>query len=269
MRSINSHFSIIISVFVLLFSFQFTNIIKSIVNDYANKIVNDYAIVVVSSAELKEEDIKKQIPELESLFEISSKKILDRLKNDMSSKNLALLQVALPKFYSLKLESIPNKKRIEAIKQKLLSISSITRIETFAKTHEKMFKMFLLLQAMVYIFAFFVAFVAILLIFKQIRIWTYEHNRRMSIMTLFGASFFMKSAMLYRMTLVDSLLSSIAVCAIYTVAPKVGIVKDFAAELDIMIPEFDLLLEGGILIGSSILFALIAVTIVSRKIGRV
>ena len=269
MRSINSHFSIIISVFVLLFSFQFTNVIKSIVNDYANKIVNDYAIVVVSSAELKEEDIKKQIPELESLSEISSKKILDRLKNDMSSKNLALLQVALPKFYSLKLESIPNKKRIEAIKQKLLSISSITRIETFAKTHEKMFKMFLLLQAMVYIFAAFVAFVAVLLIFKQIRIWTYEHNRRMSIMTLFGASFFMKSAMLYRMTLVDSLISSIAVCAIYTIAPKIGIVKDFAAELDIMIPEFDLLLEGGILIGSSILFALIAVTIVSRKIGRV
>ncbi|ARU47943.1 FtsX-like permease family protein [Sulfurospirillum diekertiae] len=269
MRSINSHFSIMISVFVLLFSFQFTNVIKSIVNDYATKIVNDYAIVVVSSSELKEEDLKKQIPEIESLSEISSKKILDRLKNDMSSKNLALLQVALPKFYSLKLESIPNKKRVEAIKQKLLSISSITRIETFAKTHEKMFKMFLLLQAMVYIFAFFVAFVAILLIFKQIRIWTYEHNRRMSIMTLFGASFFMKSAMLYRMTLVDSLISSIAVCAIYSIAPKITIVKDFAAELDIMLPEFDLLFEGGILVGSSILFSLIAVTIVSRKIGRV
>lgn len=110
MRSINSHFSIMISVFVLLFSFQFTNVIKSVVNDYASKIVNDYAIVVVSSAELKEEELKKQIPEIESLSEISSKKILDRLKNDMSSKNLALLQVALPKFYSLKLESIPNKK---------------------------------------------------------------------------------------------------------------------------------------------------------------
>ena len=176
MRSINSHFSIMISVFVLLFSFQFTNVIKSVVNDYASKIVNDYAIVVVSSAELKEEELKKQIPEIESLSEISSKKILDRLKNDMSSKNLALLQVALPKFYSLKLESIPNKKRIEAIKQKLLSINTITRIETFAKTHEKMFKMLQLLQAMVYIFAFFVAFVAISLIFKQIRIWTYEHN---------------------------------------------------------------------------------------------
>lgn len=269
MRSVSSHFSIMISVFVLLFSFQFTNVIRSIVNDYATKIVNDYAIVVVSSAELKEEELKKQIPEIESISEISSKKILDRLKNDMSSKNLALLQVALPKFYSLKLESIPNKKRIEAIKQKLLGVTSITRIETFAKTHEKMFKMFLLLQVMVYIFAFFVAFVAILLIFKQIRIWTYEHNRRMSIMTLFGASFFMKSAMLYRMTLVDSLLSAIAVCALYEVAPRLPIVQAYAAELDIMIPEFNLLVEGGTLIGSAIAFALISVTIVARKIGRV
>ena len=269
MRSINSHFSIMISVFVLLFSFQFTNVIKSIVNDYATKIVNDYAIVVVSSSELKEDELKKQISEIESISEISSKKILDRLKNDMSSKNLALLQVALPKFYSLKLESIPNKKRIESIKQKLLAIPSITRIETFAKTHEKMFKMLLLLQTMVYIFAFFVACVAILLIFKQIRIWTYEHNRRMSIMTLFGASFFMKSAMLYRMTLVDSLLSSIAVCALYEIAPKLAIVQAFAAELDIVIPQFNFPVEGGILIGSSIAFSLIAVTIVARKIGRV
>ena len=62
MRSVSSHFSIMISVFVLLFSFQFTNVIKSIVNDYATKIVNDYAIVVVSSAELKEEELKKTDP---------------------------------------------------------------------------------------------------------------------------------------------------------------------------------------------------------------
>lgn len=269
MRSISSHFSIFISGFVLLFSFQFTTVIKSIVNDYASKIVNEYSIVVVSSAELKEDELRKHVPEIESVSEISSKKILDRLKNDMSSKNLALLQVALPKFYSLKLESLPNKKRIEAIKQKLLEINTITRIETFAKTHEKMFKMFLLLQSMVYIFALFVALVAILLIFKQIRIWIYEHNRRMSIMTLFGASFFMKSAMLYRMTIVDTLASALCVCLIYSIAPRLSIVQSFANELDIVIPPFDFLYEGGTLIGASILFALVAVTIVARKIGRV
>ncbi|NCD12139.1 MAG: ABC transporter permease [Epsilonproteobacteria bacterium] len=269
MKSINSHFSIIISVFILLFSFQFTKMVNTIVNDYSIKIVNDYSIVLVASSELKEEELKRQIPEIHVLTEISSKKILDRLKNDMSSKNLTLLQVALPKFYSLKLESMPNQKRLEMIRQKLSGLSSITRVETFAKTHEKVFKMFLLLQSMVYVFASFVALVAILLIFKQIRIWTYEHNRRMSIMTLFGASFFMKSAMLYRMTLVDTFLSAMAVCAVYVIAPQLAVVQNFALELDIVIPKFNVLSEGGMLLGFSLFFAFIAVSIVSRKIGRV
>lgn len=269
MRSINSHFSIILSVFVLLFSFQFSNVVNTIVHEYSVKIVNDYSIVVVASTELKEEALKQQVSEVKSLTEISSKKILDRLKNDMSSKNLSLLQVALPKFYSLKLESLPDYHAIELIKQKLLANSSITRVETFAKTHEKIFKMFLLLQSMIYIFTSFTAFIAILLVFKQVRIWTYEHHRRMSIMTLFGASFFMKSAMLYRMTLVDSLLSAFLVCGFYTVVPQITLVQDYAKELDIVLPEFDFLYEGSVLIGMALLFAIVSVSLVSRKTGRV
>jgi len=269
MRSINSHFSIIISVFVLLFSFQFIQFMSSVVDAYSTKIVDDYSIIVVASTEIKEEGLKEIVPEVASLSEISSKKILDRLKNDMSSKNLSLLQVALPKFYSLKLQNLPSQQRMEAMKQALLAHSSITRIETFAKTHEKIFKMFVLLQSMVYVFTFFMGAVAILLIFKQVRIWTYEHNRRMSIMTLFGASFFMKSAMLYRMTIVDSFISALAVCAIYSFAPELPIVQSIAQDLDISLPEFDFLYEGLPLIGASLAFAILSVSLVARKIGRV
>jgi len=269
MKSINSHFSIIISVFVLLFSFQFTQFMSSVVETYSSKIVDDYSIIVVASTEIKEEGLKELVPEIASLSEISSKKILDRLKNDMSSKNLSLLQVALPKFYSLKLQRLPNKARMEAIKQALLGHSSITRIETFAKTHEKIFKMFVLLQSMVYVFTFFMGAVSILLVFKQVRIWTYEHNRRMSIMTLFGASFFMKSAMLYRMTIVDSLISALVVCAIYSFVPELPIVQNIALDLDIILPEFDFLYEGIPLIGASFIFAILSVSLVARKIGRV
>ena len=269
MKSINSHLSIILSVFVMLFSFQFTHFIKAVVDEYAAKLANDYSIIVVSSTELKQESLKEQIVEVRSLSEISSKKILDRLKNDMSSKNLSLLQVALPKFYTLKVDNLPTKKRMEEIKQKLMSNSSITRIETFAKTHDKIFKMFELLQYMVVVFTSFIAIIAMLLIFKQVRIWTYEHNRRMSIMTLFGASFFMKSAMLYRMTLVDSFISALLVCGIYSAIPHIKVVQDIATELEIVIPEFDFLYEGFPLIGASIVFAILSVSLVARKIGRV
>lgn len=235
---------------------------------YADKITNDYSIVIVSSAELKEDELKKNISEIEALSEISSKKILDRLKNDMSSKNLSLLQVALPKFYSIKLGKMPNEKSIQKIKDKLSKIPTITRIETFAKTHDKVFQMFLLLQTMVHVFTFFIAIIAVLLIFKQVRIWIYEHSRRMSIMSLFGASFFMKSGILYRMTIVDSLISAFLVSAFYFALPKVAIVQQFATDMGITLPTFDILYEGGILVGSSLLFSIIVVTLVAQKIGR-
>ena len=73
MRSVNSHFSMMISVFVLLFSFQFTTMINTIVSTYALKITDDYSIVLVASSELKEEALQKEIPSLKSLSEISSK----------------------------------------------------------------------------------------------------------------------------------------------------------------------------------------------------
>ncbi|MDD3344186.1 MAG: ABC transporter permease, partial [Sulfurospirillaceae bacterium] len=222
MKSVSSHLSVILSVFVLLFCLQFATLINKVVDDYAQKITNDYSIVIVSSTEIKEEVLKKEVSEVSSLSEISSKKILDRLKNDMSSKNLALLQVALPKFYTIKLNVMPNQKNIQEIKAKLASIASITRVETFAKTHEKIFKMFLILQTTAYVFTTFIAIISVLLILKQVRIWVYEHSRRMSIMSLFGASFFMKSAMLYRMTIVDSMLSAILVSAIYFILPKIN-----------------------------------------------
>ena len=268
MKSISSHLSVILSVFVLLFCLQFASVINKVVDEYAEKITNDYSIVIVSSTEIKEDDLKKQISEVASLTEISSKKILDRLKNDMSSKNLALLQVALPKFYTIKLGVMPNQKNIQDIKAKLGAITTITRIETFAKTHEKIFKMFLILQTTAYVFTIFISIISILLIFKQVRIWVYEHNRRMSIMSLFGASFFMKSAMLYRMTIVDSLFSAILVSLFYFILPKISMLQSFATDLGITLPEFDLFYEGGYLIGGALLFSIVAVTLVSQKIGR-
>ncbi|MDD3324113.1 MAG: ABC transporter permease [Sulfurospirillaceae bacterium] len=269
MKSLNAHISVILSLCVLLFSFQFVIFTNSVVSDYAQKIVNDYSIIVVSSSEIKEDEIRAQIPDIKSLEEISSKKILDRLKNDMSSKNLALLQVALPKFYSIKLNSIPDKKRVENIKTKLSAYKNISRVETFARTHEKIFKMFSILQGVAYVFSFFIAMVALLLMFKQIKIWIYEHNKRMSIMTLFGASFFMKSAILYRMTIVDSVISTALISLFYYFMPKVPIIQEVASELDILIPSIDLIKDSGILLGISLLFSFLVVTAVSRNTAEI
>lgn len=60
--------------------------------------------------------------------------------------------------------------------------------------------------------------------------------------------------MLYRMTLVDSLISAFLVCLIYSIAPNIALVQAFAQEIDITIPEFDLFYDGGLLIWGGIAF---------------
>ncbi len=108
-----------------------------IVQNYSKKLTQDYSIVVVASKPLSQAVVKSRVSGIKSIQEISSKKILDRLKGNISSKNISLLKIALPKFYTIKLESFPSVKEIERIKKKLLSSGLVTKVETFSKTHKQ------------------------------------------------------------------------------------------------------------------------------------
>lgn len=104
--------------------------------------------------------------------------------------------------------------------------------------------------------------------FKQMRIWLLEHKERMDIMTLFGAPFWMKSALLYRLAIVDSFLSTIFVSTLYILLPQNSEVSNFAVSLDIVIPKFDTLRDAGFLFGSSLLFSIFIVSLVIGKTNK-
>jgi len=268
MKSLKNHLSVIISLFVLLFSLQFTFLTNKIVENYSKKLTEDYSIVVVSSKLLSSAVIKSRVSGIKSIQEISSKKILDRLKGNISSKNISLLKIALPKFYSMKLESFPSVKEIERIKKKLLITGLVKKVETFSKTHNRVYRMFQALKSTASIFSVFILVVAVLLMFKQMKIWLLEHRERMAVMTLFGAPFWMKSAVLYRLVIVDSFISTILVSATFIMFPNMERINTFAQGMNIIIPKFDILKDTGILLGVSMLFSLIIVSVVIRKMNR-
>ena len=268
MKSLRSHFSVIFPLFVLLFSLQFTLGLEKIVNEYETKLVNDYSIIVVSVKELDESVLKQDIPQLRLLEQVSAKNILERLKNDISAKNLSLLQVALPRFYSIKLTSFPNKKEMEHIKDKLKKYETVTKVETFAKTHDKIYRIFTIAKIMAYMFTIFVLIISLLLMLKQMRIWVLEHKERMDIMTLFGAPFWMKSAVLYRLAVIDSILATLIVITFFAFAPNISQLVMIAQELDIVIPHIDIVKEGGLLLGISLFFALISVSMVMMQVKQ-
>ena len=268
MKSLKNHLSVILPLFVLLFSLQFTFLTDTIVDNYSTKLTQDYSIVVVAPKKLSQAVIKSRVSGIKSIKEISSKKILDRLKGNISSKNIALLKIALPKFYSMKLESFPSVKEITRIEKKLLSSGLVTKVETFSKTHNKIYRMFQALKNIAFIFSIFILIISVLLMFKQMKIWLLEHRQRMAIMTLFGAPFWMKSAILYRLVIVDSFISTFLVGVVFFMLPKMEKVESFSRSMNIAIPEFDLVKDTGTLLGISLLFSLFIVSIVIRKMNK-
>lgn len=268
MKSLNNHLSVIFPLFVLLFSLQFSFLSNKVVKNYAQKLTNGYSIVVVAPKNISQAVIQSRVKSIRSIEEISSKKILDRLKGKISSKNISLLKIALPKFYSIKLKSFPDIKKIESIKSRLLKSGLVTKVETFSKTHDKIYGMFELLKNTAFIFSVFIVIVSVLLMFKQMKIWLLEHRDRMAIMTLFGAPFWMKSAVLYRLVIIDSLVSTFLVALTFIFAPKLEQINAFAKALDIEIPKYNIFYDSGILLAIALVFTIFIVSLVIRKMNR-
>ncbi len=268
MKSLKNHLSVILSLFVLFFSVEFSVTLHKVIENQNQRLISNYSIVIVSNRRLTLSDLKSNVKEIDSLKAISSKNILDRLKNDMSSKNLALLKIALPYFYSAKLNSLPSKSRLNAIKKILKSQKQITKVEVFTKTYQNIFQIFQMLQIVTYIFSVIIVLISILLLFKQIRIWILEHEEKIKIMGYFGATYWMKSTFLYRLVLIDSIISSIFILLIFILLPKNLYVQDKLSALDIVLPQFQIFNNGGILFISSLIFSMLVVTIVSRKMSR-
>ena len=162
MKSLKNHLSVIFPLFVLLFSLQFALMSDKIVKSFTQRLTNDYSIVIVAPKKLDEAVLMSKVRGIKSIKEISSKKILDRLKGNISSKNISLLKVALPKFYSIKLKSFPDLKEIEEIKNKLLKTKMVKKVETFAKTHTKVYRVFVLLKSVSFLFSAFILIVSLL-----------------------------------------------------------------------------------------------------------
>jgi len=238
------------------------------VGDYESRMINEYTILVVGKKDLEIDTLRSAHKEIASVEEVSSRVILDKLKNDISTQNLSLLQLALPKFYSLKLSYFPSDKERVALESKLSKMDSIERVETFAKTYNQIYHLLSIAKVLAYIFAFLVGIIALLLMLKQMRIWVLEHQERMEIMTLFGAPFWMKSAVLYRLAIVDSLVATAFVIGFFWITPSQSWAVKAASDIGLMLPKIEPIKEGGILLGISLASALICVSLVMLKVKR-
>ncbi len=265
MKSLKNHISVIIPLFILLFSFQFVIIMDRVVENYQYKLFNDYSIVITSVGEINKERLKDAIPQIKSIEPISPNNILKEFKGNFSPANLAYLKSSLPKFYNVKLNIPPDKGELNEIKEKIKEIPNVSKVETFEKSYTKIYNLLLLVKKLSEVFATLIFIISVLLIFKQMEIWTLQHQERMYIMGLFGSPFWMKSAVLYKLVFTDSLISAITVSLIYYFLPKNASFQEEMRSLGIDFNFFKPIDDTSILILLSIVITIISVTIVILK----
>ncbi|MDY3133132.1 MAG: cell division protein FtsX [Campylobacter lanienae] len=262
MRSFKSHISVIFPLVILLFAIEFSLMLGKFVSDYEFKMASDYNIIIVSEIELNENMLIPIIPTFASLTTLDANLILNRLKNDISAKNISVLKSILPKFYSLKLTNFPSKDAMVNIKANLSKIQGVKRVETFSKTHDQVYNMLILSKNIADYFAILVGLLGLVLVFKQMRIWLYEHKRRVEIMTLFGAPYWLKSAMLYKLSIIDSIIATTLVVIFYAIFPALPSFKSAIFAVGFDQPNLNLLSDATILFGVSIGVSVIAVSLV-------
>jgi len=263
MRSVKNHLSLIIALFSIVFTMQVYIVIERTVTAYEKNLNENYSIVVVTQKKVSEKSLMAVSPKIVAVDEISTKEIVNRLQSQMKQRHIDLLKLSLPHFYALHLTHYPAPSEIKELRKRLEKNSDITRIEDFAQSHDTLYQLLLLFKSVSTLFAIGIFAVTSLLIIKEMRIWQFQHNERMSIMAMFGAPVWMRSAVLFRLAIVDAIIASLLAIGTFSYANTSNIASEQLSAIGISVvlfdPVNDSLLIIGVALSLSIILALLIV----------
>lgn len=266
MKSIKSHFGVILSLFSLLFSIQFVFFVSSLINKYEASMKSEYNIVLVSKKLLTTVEVKKDVNEITSVTPIDTKNFVSKFRGKISNNSIELLSKSLPKFYNVQLRFFPNSQELQSITEKLKKVDGVDRVEVFEKTHDNIYRVLILIKSIAYVFVYLIVFLGLMLMDKQIRIWVFEHGERIEVMTLFGASSFSKSINLYRMAIVDSIIATLFVILFFTFLPKWNSFKNIMEVIGVGVNTISLPFDAVLLFIISCIISILGVCNVMRRI---
>ncbi len=257
MKSFKNHISLVIALVSILFSLQIFTIVDRSIDAYKENLAKNYSLVVVSQKTLQSKELLNKINQLAAIEALSPDSVIKKLNTGISRKNIELLKVTLPKFYKFRLKKYPTPSELKKIKNQLLKYPYITKVETFSNTHDTTYKLLLLFKNVISVLAVSILLVTILLIFKELRIWQFKHNERMNIMGLFGAPTWLRSAVLFRLSIVDALIAFGISFVIFSYFASSSWVSEQFANIGISVVVFDTIYDSLIMLGVSVLVSIL------------
>jgi len=261
-KSFKNHLSLVVALLSILFSLQVFTIVDRAIDAYKENLAKNYSLVIVAQKNLDTKALIKNNDSIKSVSEISPDGVIKKLNSGINKQNLELLKITLPKFYKLQLKQYPSTQELTRLTKNLVKTGSIQKVETFSKTHDTTYKLLLLFKKVITVFAFTVILVTILLIFKELRIWQFKHNERMSIMGLFGAPVWLRSAVLFRLAVVDALIATALAFVLFSYLSSLSWVSEQFQNIGITVVVFDKVYDFLTMLGVSIVLSILLATFI-------
>lgn len=226
MKSFKSHVSLIFALMALLISYQLYLSVLGLTKNYEDKLNKDYAIIAVSSIPLVEKELRADFSIIKSVESIDAMPYLSYMQKDLTPENYTLLKDSLPGFYKIKLYKYPTKEELVIVERIVKGKKGIIRVETFTKSQNAISSILDTFKMGTIGYLSVVFMLNILIFIKFMEVWRHEHINRMQIMSLFGAPVWMRSVILVKMAVFDSILAIILTLGIFyglSISPDVAI----------------------------------------------
>jgi len=262
MKLLKNHISLILALFSILFAVQIFIINDRALEAYEEKLSSNYSMIVVSTTPISLAEFQKYSSNIKTVEQLSADEMIKKLEENVSPKNLALLKLSLPKFYRLSLKTFPTSYEVKKLTESLKKNSAITKVEDFSSNHDTVYQLLILFKQITQLFTGVILIVTVLLIAKELRIWQFQHSERMAIMGLFGAPVWLRSAVLFRVALIDALISSFMVVLFFYAITQSSWTQQQLTLIGIDINIFEPFTDGAILVGVSMLIAFLLASLI-------
>jgi len=201
MNYLKNHVTLVLALISIMMSIFIYRVFLQIFTKYKENIIDNYSIVIVSNKKIDKLNLNK----IEEIIPIDITENLKKLQKEY--KNINFKGIKIPYFYRIKLNSLLSPKELNNFKEKLLKTGYITRVMTKSSTQTKIYNLLMFIEITSKTFMFLITILGFLLIIKQLEVWRLEHSERMYIMELFGAPIWFQGASLFKIALIDSVIS--------------------------------------------------------------
>ena len=215
MKSVRDHLMFLLPLLAILLGAEFFLVFNRVTQISEEKLRESYSILIVSKQPMSLEDFRRIDSHITEAAPLPKARIAEEIAQGMRNTPDREILAVLPHFYNLHLDRYLNRQSVEKIRQKLLAVEGIKKVETFGENHHAKYNLFLFLKIIFWSFVGLMGLVSILLVVKQMEVWQMAHRERMQIMEIFGAPMLLRSGVLFRMGIVDALLATVITAGLF------------------------------------------------------